>query len=212
MPTLEEIDLWLQGAGPWLLPVIGFASFVEYVFPPFPGDTVMLAGTAAAVRGTLSPVWLLLVTSVGSLAGSVVDYVFGVWLQRRVVTGRKLGGRFLTRQRLAGLERSYRRWGLWLILANRFVPVARATFFVFAGMSGLNFTRTVVVGLVGATVWNAMIVGAGYAVGENLDELEHFARRAGTGGFLIAGAVALLVGLAFAWRAWRRRRQRVTPS
>lgn len=207
MPSLEQIDLWLQGAGPWLLPVVGFASFVEYVFPPFPGDTVMLAGTAAAVRGALSPVWLLVVTSLGSLMGSVVDYWFGVWLQRRVVAGRSRDGRFLTRQRVESLERSYRRWGLWFILANRFVPVARATFFIFAGMSGLNFTRTVVVGLVGATVWNAMIVGAGYAVGENLDELEQVARRMGVGGFVVAGAVALLVGLALAWRAWRRRRR-----
>ena len=166
MPGLEEIDSWLQGAGPWLLPLLGLATLVEYVFPPFPGDTVTLVGTALAVRGAISPFWLMVATSVGSLVGSVVDYVFGAWLQRRVVAGHRLHGRFLTEERVVRLERTYRRWGLWLIVANRFLPVARAVFFVFAGMSGLHFWKTVLLGLVSAVAWNGMLVGAGYAVGE----------------------------------------------
>lgn len=207
MPALDQIDEWLQGAGPWLLPVLALASFIEYVFPPFPGDTVTLVGVLAAVRGSVSTLWLLFAISVGSFFGSVIDYMFGVWLQRRVRSGRALTGRLLTPARLEALERSYRKWGLWLILANRFIPVARAVFFVFAGMSGLNFWKTVFVGLLGACLWNAMIIGAGYAVGANLEALHLFAQRMGTAGLLGALAAAALAALAFAWRR-RRARQR----
>lgn len=210
MPPLDQIDQWLEGTGPWLLPLLGLASFVEYVFPPFPGDTVTLVGILAAVRGSVSPVWLLVAISIGSFFGSVIDYMFGVWLQSRVHSGRARRGRILSQERLHGLERSYRKWGLWLILANRFVPVARAVFFVFAGMSGLNFWRTVLVGLAGACLWNAMLIGAGYAVGANLEALEQFAQRMGIAGMAVALLAIALAVLGFAWRRRRARSKRST--
>lgn len=210
MPSLDQIDQWLQGTGGWLLPLLALASFIEYVFPPFPGDTVTLVGILAAVRGSVSSVWLLVAISIGSFFGSVVDYMFGVWLQRRVRSGRALHGRILTQARLQALERSYRKWGLWLILANRFVPVARAIFFVFAGMSGLNFWKTVFVGLAGACIWNAMLIGAGYAVGANLEALQKFAQRIGMAGLAVALVAVALAGLAFVWRRWRAGQKRST--
>lgn len=205
MPSLDQLDIWLQGVGAWFLPVLALASFIEYVFPPFPGDSVTLVGTLAAVRGTVSPWAVLVATSIGSLAGSIADYVFGAWLQRRLASGKRLHGRFLTEERLRRVERSYRRWGLWLILANRFIPVARAVFFVFAGMSGLSLGRTVVVGLVGAIAWNAALVAAGFAVGANLEALHAFARRMGTAGLVTAVVVTLLALGVFFWRKRRRR-------
>ena len=50
------IAAWWVGLpllGVWL--VLGASAFLEYVFPPFPGDTVVVVGAVPPRRTTLSP-------------------------------------------------------------------------------------------------------------------------------------------------------------
>ncbi len=60
-----------------LAPVILFgASFIEYVFPPFPGDTIVLLGAWYAVHGALS--WPT------AFAAVTLGAVLGAWFGWRV--------------------------------------------------------------------------------------------------------------------------------
>src|SRR4030042_1435074 len=61
-----------------LAPLILFvATLVEYVFPPFPGDLIVVLGAWYAVEGAISwPVALVSVT-LGAVAGAWIDYRIG---------------------------------------------------------------------------------------------------------------------------------------
>lgn len=207
----------LDGAGPLLLPVLGLAALVEYVFPPFPGDTITLLGAWLAVSGRASVVAVFASVTAGSLAGSALSYQLGVWLRSRALSGGADGfvGRLLSPSLLARLESLYRRWGTWLILSNRFVPLTRSAFFLFAGVSALPLRKVLFFGVISAALWNAMLLAVGYAVGANLEALVGFVAGYNRIALAVVAAV-LLVACALAAWWWRRQRQlrtaRVGPA
>lgn len=178
-----------------LAPAVLFAAtFVEYVFPPFPGDLVVVLGAWYAVQGELSwPATFASVTA-GALAGAWVDHRIGV------VLGRGLDRRAAARgpvsaECLARFEASYRRWGDLLLVANRFLPGIRAFLFVAAGASGIPVRKVLLYGAISAALWNALLLAAGALLAENVGELvalfEGYTATAWT--LLAGGAVAAAV-------------------
>ena len=63
------------------------------------------------------------------------------------------------------------------LAVNRFLPALRAFFFVGAGLSRMSLGAVVLYGGISALVWNAILMGAGYAVGSNWDVLRDLAER-----------------------------------
>lgn len=210
MPSLQElVDLLTRAAavtGPWAPVVLFLATFVEHVFPPFPGDLLVVLGAWYAVRGELSWPLLLLSGTAGAVAGAWVDHRVGTWLGRRLDL-RSARSRLLPTERLMAFEAAYRRWGLWLILFNRFLPGVRAFIFLAAGASGLPARRVVALGAVSALAWNSLLLAAGGLVAHNLEELvtlvDRYTRAAVAA---LAAAVVLLLVRAL----WRRRAARRT--
>ncbi len=181
--------------------VLFLATFVEYVFPPFPGDLLVVLGAWYAVQGVLSwPATFAAVTA-GALAGAWVDHRIGVALGRRV--DRSLAARSaLSAERLARFEASYRRWGDLLLLLNRFFPGVRAFFFVAAGASGIPLRKVLLLGGVSAALWNALLLAAGGLLARNVNDLVALFERYTQ----IAWALLGLAGLAAAaGLVWRRR-------
>jgi membrane-associated protein len=182
--------------------ILVVATFVEYVFPPFPGDLVVVLGAWYAVQGQLSWPATFASVMVGALLGAWVDYRAGAWLGRRVEARHARRGP-LSAENLAAFEAAYRRWGDLLIVANRFFPGVRAFIFVAAGASGIPLSRVLVLGMISAALWNAVLLGAGAAVAKNLDDLVAIFERYTQAAWLVLAAAAL-VGLA----VWIRRRRR----
>ena len=184
--------------------VLFFGSFVEYVFPPFPGDTLVLLGAWYAVNGALSwPLTFLAVTA-GALAGAYVDWRAGVALGRRLDrSAHRKGG--LTEERLKRFEAGYRRWGAWLLVANRFLPGVRAFFFLAAGACGIPVGRVLLFGGISAALWNALLLAAGGLLVRNLDELVRMAAGYTNAAWIVmAAAGALLAARALLGRRSRR--------
>lgn len=176
---------------------VGLSAFVEYVFPPFPGDAVVVAGAAVAVVGGGSPALLLLATTVGAVAGAAVDLWAGRRLARTAWRARLGPARAAA---VDGIVGGFARWGALALLANRFVPGVRALFFVAAGVAGVRTGPALLAAAGSALAWNALLVGAGTWVGWNLDALSAGLARwsALVGVLLAAGAIA---AVARAWRA-----------
>ncbi len=188
--------------GPYAPLVLFFAASIEYLVPPFPGDALLVLAAWYAARGELSwPATFLFVTA-GSLVGSAINYRIGVWLAPRVNRRAAEGGHPFA-EKLARFEVSYRRWGGWLLVFNRFMPGIRAFLFVAAGAAGIPLRRVLLLGGISAVVWNGLLLAAGAFVARNLDELlrlfDTYTRFASAA--LAAAALVLL-----ARYLWRRRR------
>ncbi len=187
--------------------VLFLATLVEYVFPPFPGDLIVVLGAWYAVEGAISwPAAFASVTA-GATLGAFVDYRIGA------AVGRRLEGRAerrgpLSRERLERFEAAYRRWGAILLLANRFLPGVRAFLFLAAGASGIPLRRVLLLGALSAALWNGVLLGAGALLAHNAGELVAiFAQYTRVAWIAVAVGLALAaLALLLKLRPWGRRR------
>jgi membrane-associated protein len=175
------------------------SSALEYVFPPFPGDTVTLLGAVLISTHGWSLVWILLVTTLGSLLGAWFDYLLGVFARR------KLGGQAIEEKypALASLLEKFARHGEAYIVINRFVPGVRAAFFYAAGLSQMRLGRVLLFAGLSSLAWNGLIIAAGVFLGASFDDLLLLAQRYTFGAWIVLGLVASV--LLFRW--WRKRRR-----
>lgn len=168
---LEQLDHWIHTVGPAGIAVLAVAALIESVFPPFPGDTILLLGGVYAVRGEQNWVLVLLAITFGSALGSMIQYAIGAGLTRRVEqepNGKWLGIPHASLH--AQMERLRRRY-VWLVLLNRFMPGIRGVIFLAAGASRLPFAKAIALGAASALAWNLLVLGVGILVGGNAEAL-----------------------------------------
>lgn len=190
----DLVEQLLQQHPAVVLAALAGAAAVEYVFPPFPGDTVVLAGAAlvAAYGWPVAPVFIAL--TAGAAAGSMTAWWVGArWLRRRATTASERSAGL--RQAIAHLERR----GTAYLLLNRFLPGVRAFFFVGAGIAGMRFSVVLFWGLLSAVAWNAVLLAVGFWVGRNVEGLEGLMRDYN----LVAGGIVLVSMVLMALAYWR---------
>jgi membrane protein DedA with SNARE-associated domain len=193
---LAWLDALARQAGPAALAALFLGAALEYLFPPFPGDTVTVLGGLIAVRGGASAPLVFAAVMLGSLSGAALDYLAGRWLARQLDSLPSGGGvwRYLPREKIRNLEAQFRRRGaIWLLL-NRFLPAVRGPIFLAAGIARLNPWSVFLWGGVSALAWNGLLFAAGWAVGGRAERLEALLRGYSRVAWAaLAAAAALLV-------------------
>jgi len=201
----ELLSLLGRSEGLWAYLVLAVSAAVEYVFPPFPGDTVTLFGAfLITAQGWNGPAVLTAVT-LGSLAGATVDYYLGCGLARNAGhEPRSWLGRYWHRayDRLEPVVERLGRRGAWYLMINRFLPGIRAFFFVAAGLAGLRLRAVLFYAAVSALAWNLLIILVGSLVGSSWERLRDLVQTYTT----VVWVVVALVGAAFVVRWWFRRK------
>ena len=155
-------------AHPLAAPFIVFLlAWLEYVFPPVPGDSTMLFGCFLAGAGLLPPAQMSAAALAGSVLGVLTAYA----------AGRRLGRSYFflrsswARQELERLERGFSRYGARLLAINRFLPGLRGFFLYAAGIGRLGWRPVLVYSTVSNVLWVALIVWAGRSLGESWEQV-----------------------------------------
>ena len=204
---MDWLTDWLIGFAsdqdhPLGLAVLFLSAMVEYVVPPFPGDTITLLG-AVLITGYGWSWWAISGGVVaGSMLGSFIDYWVGLRLRARPRRERHA-------RRWAALDRvvaRFERHGPAFLILNRFVPGIRAFFFVAAGMAGMRRRDVLLYGGISVALWNAMLIALGVTLGANLEALERWFRRYTTVAWAILGGALLCYVAVRLIRRHRRRR------
>jgi membrane protein DedA with SNARE-associated domain len=177
------------------------AMLAECLFPPLPSEVVLPLAGFEVDAGDLNFFLVVLAATLGSLSGALILYAIGLYGGRPAVIrwGRVLR---VTERDLDRAEAWFVRWGDWVVLFSRMVPLVRSLVSIPAGVMRMSLPRFVVLTTIGSFVWNLLLVGAGYQLGANWDDvtatIEAYAL-----GIRIAAVPAVL---AAAWWAWRRLR------
>jgi membrane protein DedA with SNARE-associated domain len=198
---VESIDHFIMSMGMAGLLVLGLAAMLEYLVPPFPGDTITLLGGVYAVRGDHPWPLVFLIVTLGSVAGVAINYWFGTWLARRFEAHPNTSYLGFTHAKLEVVQARMRRSGPWLLLVNRFLPGIRGVIFIAAGAARIPRRNALLLGALSAMAHNALVLTVGRAVGGNLERLEVLVSR-----YQMAVVVLVLVAvLALVVRALSRR-------
>lgn len=164
----------LGDVGQWVLDVIGALGYVglalllvaENLFPPIPSEVVLPLAGFLVGRGDLSLWGAIFAATFGSVAGALVLYALGRWGGRKLVLRY---GKWLrvSEEGLKQAEGWFRRYGDWVVLFARVVPVARSIVSIPAGTMKMPVGRFVVLTTIGSAVWNTVLIGAGVILGAN---------------------------------------------
>ena len=173
---------------------------LENLFPPIPSELILPFAGFLVGRGELGFLPVLVASTAGSLFGALVLYALGRWGGRNLILRY---GRFL-RVKEADLDRAegwFDRYDEWVVLFGRMVPGIRSVVSIPAGMLGMPFVRFVLLTTAGSAAWNALLLGAGWYLGDNWQQIADIVGSA-SNVVLVLVAVAL-VSAAVWW--WRRR-------
>ncbi|MDQ3264846.1 MAG: DedA family protein [Myxococcota bacterium] len=195
---VEWLDSLISQVGPVAYALLAAAAALEYLVPPFPGDTVVLLGGVYAVRGD-KPWWLVfLAVTAGSVLGAAANFYLGKWLdtrmERRLAHKTILG---ISLQQLHAVEEKMRKRGILLLLLNRFIPGVRGLFFVAAGMSHMPVGKVLVCGAISAAAHTAVVMGLGIALGGNAEALVALVARYQSAALGLLAVVALALAVRF---------------
>jgi len=156
----------------WVYVTLFFFAFVENVFPPSPSDLVVVIGGSLVSTGVISFIPTLLLTTIGSVVGFMILFYFGSTVDRKVVHSGKY--KYIPVAAIEKVELWFKKYGYYVIIANRFMPGTRSVISFFAGMSSLNVKKTLLLAAIGALVWNAIIIYLGYVFGNNVEVVDKY--------------------------------------
>jgi len=169
--ALDQTLAELAAQHSWVLFValflVIFAETGLVVFPLLPGDSLLfLAGTVAAASG-IDVHLLALALFVAAVAGDSVNYAVGHFLGPKVFNlppDSRLS-RWLKPEYLERTRRFYEKYGGFTIIICRFVPIVRTFAPFLAGVGAMTYRRFLSYNVIGAAVWVASLVYAGYLFG-----------------------------------------------
>ncbi len=178
-------------------------AWLEYVFPPSPGDSTMLFAFFLAGRGTMSLPAVAAAALSGSILGAMTAYAIGARLGRSYFFLRSAWAR----AELARIERWYARHGARFLLINRFLPGVRGFFLYAAGITRLGAGAVLIHSTVSNLLWILLLAWGGTSLGSTWEEVRVVFRR-----YVWGIALFLAVYVVLAVVRARRRSAPVTPS
>jgi len=168
--------------------VISFSAFIENVFPPFPGDSVIVFSGYLLSTKVIDIYSLIASILLGNLAGASLMYFFGLEIMEfflKHLRSERLKKAF-GKENLKNTHAWFDRYGFSTVLFSRFSAGIRFFVAIVAGMAKMRFYWFILAFTLATVIWNSLLVYAGYTAGVNWREILHYVR-------LYSGLFALLV-------------------
>jgi membrane protein DedA with SNARE-associated domain len=174
--------------GAWLVAAV---IALESAGLPLPGETSLV--TAGILAGTARgpSIWAVIAAGAGgAVVGNLIGYGIGRALGFRLLHryGAYIG---LTEARLKIGQYLFRRYGIFILVGARFLPLARSVVAVLAGANRMPVGRFLIGTIAGAAVWAPAIALAGYLFGHEIMQVSRTTTVA-----LAIAAAALVAAIA----------------
>jgi len=198
----------LDGLVDWVTSVVetlgywGVAALValENLFPPIPSEVILPLAGFVSVEGEASVVGMVIAATVGSMVGAYALYgiaaaIGPVRLRGLVVRHGKWFG--LDEGDLDKSEQWFDRRAATAVLVCRCIPLMRSLISLPAGLRRMPLVPFTLYTLLGSLIWNVLLIGAGYLLGEQWHQVEEPLE-------FLQKVVLVAIGLGIAWFVWRR--------
>jgi len=156
----------------WIYITLFFFAFIENVFPPSPSDLVIVIGGTLVGTGDLNFFLSLIFSTLGSITGFMLMFYIGSTVDRKVIHSGKF--KYIPVNSIDVVEVWFRKYGYFIIVANRFLPGTRAVISFFAGISNLKAKKTFSLCFVSALLWNLIMLYLGFLFGNNVEMVDKY--------------------------------------
>lgn len=201
---VQEIVQLINSLSPLSIYMVFFlVAYFENVIPPIPGDVLVAFGGYLAAESVIGLVPVLLLTTVASVIGFMSMYWIGSrWgsqIERREHRIWLL--RFIPLKYINDVRDWMQRWGMGVVLANRFLAGTRSVISLTAGLSHTSIIPTIICSTVSSVLWNGILLGFGWVVHENWRLIGDYLSVYGQ---FILGGIALFIVIRLGMRYYRK--------
>jgi membrane-associated protein len=182
MSWLDDPTAWMMGIPPLALVLFVFlAAAMEYIFPPCPGDMVVLLGFFLAGQGAAPPEHLYAAVVAGGILGCWTAFLLGERYGVRLIRW-VLHWPFPTLSRRPKMNRerlveTFERFDERALIINRFVPFVRNFAVYGAGALKLRRGRSMFYCAISHMAFMAMMLWIGLLTAGSWDQILANARR-----------------------------------
>jgi membrane protein DedA with SNARE-associated domain len=164
---------FLFSHGPIWAYVILFATcFIENVFPPFPGDSFVVAGGGLVALGRLDLTMTMVVIVAGGMASVMLIYY----------TGRNYGRDYFIRKNfryfgaddIRRMEKKLARWGAVILILSRFVVGLRTVIALAAGIGRYPTVGMAIYTTISYILFTGLIVYLSMNLVEHFDAIAYY--------------------------------------
>lgn len=154
---------------PGIYLVFFLIAYLENVIPPIPGDVLVAFGGYLAAESVIGLTPVLLLTVVASVFGFMsmywIGYRWGAQIEQMEKGVRIL--RFIPVQYLNRVRSWMQKWGVGVILANRFLAGTRSVISLAAGLGHIRISSTIICSTISSVLWNGILLAFGWVVHKN---------------------------------------------
>jgi len=173
---------------------------LENVFPPIPSEAVLPLAGFLTGQGRMNYFGAVVAATLGAVVGALVLYAIGYWFgDARLRWLVRHYGKFLGVSE-ADLDKA----NAWFdqheglaVLICRVVPIVRSLISIPAGIRRMPLLPFIGYTALGAGVWNSILIGAGWALGDNWEAVEEYV------GYLQYVVIVAVVAAVAYW-FWKR--------
>jgi len=156
----------------WIYVTLFFFAFVENVFPPSPSDVLLVVGGTLIGTGAINFILALAFATIGSITGFMLMFYIGSTVDKKLIHSGRF--RYIPVNTIEKVESWFRKYGYFIIVANRFMPGTRAVISFFAGISNLDPKKTIMLCFVSALLWNSIMLYLGFVFGDNVAIVDEY--------------------------------------
>lgn len=189
---ISTVAIWATSIISWLgYPGLVLAMALESMIVPLPSELVMPFAGFLIAQGKFNLYLVIIFSTLGSIIGSYISYYLGYYGGNKLVLkwGRYL---LLDDDDLKLTEKWFSRRGELTILIGRFVPVVRHLISIPAGIGKMDLKKFTLYTIIGAGIWNTILIWVGLKLGENWESLRQYSEK-------LSVIVAILLVIAFAY-------------
>lgn len=144
---------------------------IESSFIPFPSEIIVppaayMACTNTGAGADMNIFIVVLMATLGALAGAFINYWLALWIGRPIVyrfADSKLGHACLiNRAKVEKAEAYFDRHGAISTFIGRLIPAVRQLISIPAGISRMNVGQFAIFTSLGALIWNSVLATLGY--------------------------------------------------
>lgn len=203
---LQEIVQLIYDLPPLSIYLVFFAvAYVENIIPPIPGDILVAFGGYLAAESVIGVIPVLLLTTVASVIGFMNVYWIGSHWGYRIKDKKKDYWllRFIPLKYLNKVQDWMQRWGMGVVLANRFLAGTRSVISLTAGLSHTPISSTVLCSTISSILWNGILLAFGWIVHENWNIIGDYLSAYGK---IVLGLIALFIIVRLAMHYYRKKK------
>jgi len=144
----------------WIYLALLVASFIENIFPPFPGDFFTITGGALAASGRLNIFMVFVMIYIGGITSVMLVYYFGKRFGRDYFLRKNF--RLFSANDILNLEKWFQKRGALLLVFNRFIVGARSAVALVTGISRYNPLYTFISISISFWLFNSLLLFSSY--------------------------------------------------